>query len=51
VDRVLTDWSTAHNPFFAGDNADLLALAPFALLAAYLLHTGRAHRPRLPNPE
>src|SRR5436189_4100564 len=28
----IEDWSTAHNPFFNGDYADLLALIPFAVL-------------------
>ncbi len=46
VDRVLTRWASAHNPFFEGPRADLLSLLPFALLAAYLLHTGFERRPR-----
>ncbi len=46
VDAVLTHWSTAHNPFFAGSRSDLFSLVPFALLAAYLLHTGWERRPR-----
>jgi putative OPT family oligopeptide transporter len=40
VDAVLTRWSTAHNPLFAGARADLLSLVPFALLAGWLLYTG-----------
>ncbi|HEX9306663.1 MAG TPA: OPT/YSL family transporter, partial [Anaeromyxobacter sp.] len=40
VDRVLTRWASAHNPFFEGARSDLLSLLPFALLAAYLLYTG-----------
>jgi putative OPT family oligopeptide transporter len=46
VDAVLTRWSTAHNPFFAGGAADLLSLVPFALLAGWLLFTGWEKRPR-----
>ena len=46
VDKVLGDWAVAHNPFFAGPRSDLLSLAPFALLAGYLLLTGWERRPR-----
>jgi len=46
VDAVLTRWSTAHNPFFAGARADLLSLVPFALLAGWLLYTGWEKRAR-----
>ena len=28
VDAALTNWAEAHNPFFAGPNADWLALLP-----------------------
>ena len=44
VDRAITAWATAHNPFFEGPRSDLLSLVPFALLAAYLLAVG-ARRP------
>ena len=40
-DRALGDWAAAHNPFFAGPNADLLSLLPFTLLAAYLYRAGQ----------
>jgi uncharacterized oligopeptide transporter (OPT) family protein len=40
VDRALGDWASAHNPFFAGPRADLLALLPFAALVALLVATG-----------
>jgi putative OPT family oligopeptide transporter len=40
VDAMLTRWSSAHNPFFAGPRADLLALLPFGALALLLLLTG-----------
>jgi putative OPT family oligopeptide transporter len=45
VDAAVTRWSGAHNPFFAGPWADLLALAPFALLAAWLVRAGWERRP------
>jgi putative OPT family oligopeptide transporter len=34
-------WSTAHNPFFGGANADLLALLPFIALCVLLYLVGR----------
>ena len=37
----LTAWATAHNPFFAGPHADLLALIPFAVLCVLLYLVGR----------
>lgn len=40
-DAAVTAWSSAHNPFFAGDYADLLALIPFAGLALFLYLVGR----------
>jgi uncharacterized oligopeptide transporter (OPT) family protein len=46
VDAVLTRWSRAHNPFFGGPHADLLALVPFALLTAFLFFTAREKAPR-----
>ena len=39
-DRIVA-WATAHNPFFAGPHADLLALIPFALLCVLLYLVGR----------
>lgn len=35
-DKWITDWSTAHNPFFEGPHADLLSLIPFAAIVIYL---------------
>jgi putative OPT family oligopeptide transporter len=35
------EWSTAHNSFFAGPNADLLALIPLAALTVLLYAVGR----------
>ncbi len=34
-------WATAHNPFFNGPSADLLALIPFVLLCVLLYLVGR----------
>jgi uncharacterized oligopeptide transporter (OPT) family protein len=39
-DAASTAWSTAHNPFFAGPRADLLAMIPFIGLTLLLLFTG-----------
>ncbi|HET7826418.1 MAG TPA: oligopeptide transporter, OPT family [Anaeromyxobacter sp.] len=44
VDRVLTGWSTAHNPFFSGRWSDLLSLVPFAVMTLWLLHSARPAR-------
>jgi len=41
LDRVLTTWSRAHNPFFHGGSSDLLALVPFALLTIWLFYSAR----------
>ena len=41
VDASLTEWATAHNPFFNGPSADLLALLPFVLLTGFLWLVGR----------
>ena len=40
TDAALTTWSRAHNPFFEGPHADLLALLPFALILTMLLAVG-----------
>jgi putative OPT family oligopeptide transporter len=49
-DKAVTDWSLAHNPFFAGERADLLSLIPFGALCGFLLLVARgrllAARPR-----
>jgi putative OPT family oligopeptide transporter len=34
-------WSTAHNPFYHGENADLLSMLPFAGIVALLYLVGR----------
>ena len=41
IDTHLTRWATASNPFFAGPNADWLALIPFAALTIFLYLVGR----------
>ncbi len=41
ADAALNDWSTAHNPFFAGPASDLLSMIPYAGLCALLYHVGR----------
>lgn len=39
-DKTITEWSAAHNPFFEGANADLLSIAPYAVLIALLFWIG-----------
>jgi hypothetical protein len=41
ADSAVTKWAEANNPFYAGTNADLLALIPFILLSALLYWVGR----------
>ncbi len=41
VDKFLARWSSAHNPFFAGPQADLLALIPFVILIVWLYLSSR----------
>jgi putative OPT family oligopeptide transporter len=41
VDAFFTKWANANNPFFAGLNADLYSLLPFALLCGALYLVGR----------
>ncbi len=41
LDEALTRWAENRNPFFAGPNADWLALLPFAALTAGLYLVGR----------
>jgi putative OPT family oligopeptide transporter len=40
TDERITQWATDNNPFFAGPNADWLALLPFGLLALLLCLVG-----------
>jgi putative OPT family oligopeptide transporter len=44
LDSRINTWARDHNPFFAGSNADWLALIPFAALAGFLYLTGRQMR-------
>ncbi len=41
VNERLANWANANNPFFAGPNADLLAMIPFVILCAVLYLVGR----------
>jgi len=41
IRQRIEEWSTAHNPFFQGAHADLLALIPFAVLCVMLYLVGR----------
>ena len=41
LDEKLTRWAAAHNPFYGGASADLLALIPFVLLSVLLFLVGR----------
>ena len=41
INERLAAWANAHNPFFAGPHADLLALLPFAVLCVLLYLVGR----------
>jgi putative OPT family oligopeptide transporter len=40
-DAAVTDWSSAHNPFYGGANADLLSLVPFGALGGFLYFVAR----------
>ena len=44
LDSRINTWASDHNPFFAGPNADWLALIPFVVLAGFLYLTGRQMR-------
>ncbi len=52
LDSRINTWATDHNRFFAGPNADWLAMIPFVLLAGLLYLTGRQMRltPKTPAP-
>ncbi|MGC8829547.1 MAG: OPT family oligopeptide transporter [Verrucomicrobiia bacterium] len=39
--RKIEEWSSAHNPLYTGQYADLLSLLPFFILAAILYLSGR----------
>jgi uncharacterized oligopeptide transporter (OPT) family protein len=40
-DKAVTDWMTAHNPFFEGVNSDLMSLIPYAVLCGILYLVAR----------
>ncbi len=40
-DQAVTGWSSVHNPFYAGESADLLALIPFAVMVGFLFLVAR----------
>ncbi len=48
LDARITRWAEAYNPFFAGPNADWLALIPFVALAVFLYVTARQSTARSP---
>jgi hypothetical protein len=41
TDNAINDWATAHNPFFEGNSANLLALLPYVLLCGFLFLVAR----------
>ncbi len=41
MDARIAGWAEAHNPFFAGPNADVLAMLPFLAITAALWLVGR----------
>jgi hypothetical protein len=41
TNRRIEGWASTSNPFFSGDNANLLSVIPFVLLCAILYMTGR----------
>ncbi len=41
LDKALTDWALAKNPFYDGPRADWLALLPFFLMSVFLYLVGR----------
>jgi xanthine/uracil permease len=44
TDDKITKWAEAHNPFYAGANADWLALIPFAALTLLLFWVARGSK-------
>jgi len=49
VDATITKWAES-NPFYAGPNADWLALLPFAALVLYLYFVGKREGKKKENP-
>jgi uncharacterized oligopeptide transporter (OPT) family protein len=50
-DSALQRWATAHNPFFAGPDANWLALLPFTTLVVLLWLVGRGSVMATPPPK
>jgi hypothetical protein len=50
LDGILQEWSSAHNPFYAGPQADLLSLIPFAALSVFLYLVAREKILRSKSP-
>jgi putative OPT family oligopeptide transporter len=44
LDASITNWAEAHNPFYDGAHADLLALIPYILLTGLLYYVGRGRK-------
>lgn len=40
-DAAVTNWSSAHNPFYGGGSANLLSLVPFGALCGFLFFVAR----------
>ena len=45
-DASVTSWSAQHNPFFGGELADVLALAPFGVIVTMLYRAGASETAR-----
>jgi hypothetical protein len=50
IDENIMRWATDHNRFFAGPNADWLALLPFAALVVYLYIVGKREGKKRAQP-
>ena len=50
TDAKIQKWADASNPFYAGPNADLLSLFPFALIAGFLYLVAREKVLRVSAP-
>ena len=46
-DAMMTGWSSTSNPFFAGPNADVLSLLPYAAIAALLFWVARENKTKV----
>jgi hypothetical protein len=50
TDAKIQKWADVSNPFYAGPNADLLSLFPFALIAGFLYLVAREKVLRVSAP-